>query len=160
MRSKLATVLSLSLIALVSACGDDVGDDSSSTTINPSGDGDATGSQSGDGDGETMSAETGDGDATGDGDGDTSMIEIPAGSFLMGCDPALDAGGGCLPDREPAHEVTLDAFEIDRTEVRLGDYLNCLDAGDCPSRGSQCVDCRRRGRRRRGNGVRTSYTKA
>ncbi len=42
------------------------------------------------------------------------MVYVPAGSFLMGSDPALDplAGGN-----EQLHPVTLDAFWIDQTEV-------------------------------------------
>jgi formylglycine-generating enzyme required for sulfatase activity len=43
------------------------------------------------------------------------MVLIPAGSFVMGC-----ADGE--PDEAPPHEVTLDAFWIDRTEVTQEQY--------------------------------------
>ncbi|MGA1533632.1 MAG: formylglycine-generating enzyme family protein [Planctomycetota bacterium] len=40
------------------------------------------------------------------------MVLVPAGSFTMGSD-----GPGARYDEQPAHEVRLDAFWIDRTEV-------------------------------------------
>jgi formylglycine-generating enzyme required for sulfatase activity len=43
------------------------------------------------------------------------MVLVPAGSFLMG-----SADGE--PDEAPAHEVALDAFWIDRTEVTQAQY--------------------------------------
>jgi formylglycine-generating enzyme len=39
------------------------------------------------------------------------MVWIPGGRFLMGADD------GSMPDAEPVHEVTLDGFWMDRTEV-------------------------------------------
>ena len=39
-----------------------------------------------------------------------SMVYVPAGSFLMGSEDGSD-------DEKPVHEVTLDGFWIDRTEV-------------------------------------------
>ena len=48
------------------------------------------------------------------------MARIPAGPFLMG-----DSGEGFAYDNErPRHEVDLPAFEIDRTPVTNGDYLD------------------------------------
>ncbi|MDQ3368614.1 MAG: formylglycine-generating enzyme family protein [Myxococcota bacterium] len=44
------------------------------------------------------------------------MVHVPAGPFLMG---------------EPAHEVELAEFWIDRTEVTQGDYDRCVAAGAC-----------------------------
>jgi len=43
-----------------------------------------------------------------------TMRYVPAGSFLMGSDPALDS---LAQSNEQLHQVTLDAFWIDQTEV-------------------------------------------
>jgi len=58
-------------------------------------------------------------------------IEIPAGTFWMGCNEAVDAYPGCQAKEFPYHEVYLDAFFIDRTEVTQAAYVQCLDAGVC-----------------------------
>jgi len=54
------------------------------------------------------------------------MVEvyIPAGVFTMGS----NFGDG---DESPVHEVTLDAFWIDKTEVTNAMYQKCVDAGIC-----------------------------
>ena len=52
------------------------------------------------------------------------MVLIPAGSFLMGID------GNDL-DQRPQHEVYLDAYWMDLTEVTNTQYLACVDAGGC-----------------------------
>ncbi|MEE2643413.1 MAG: SUMF1/EgtB/PvdO family nonheme iron enzyme [Myxococcota bacterium] len=51
---------------------------------------------------------------------------IQGGSFMMGSnDPAH-------PDQErPVHEVTLQAFEITRSEVTVAQYRACVEAGVC-----------------------------
>ena len=54
------------------------------------------------------------------------MIEIPATTFTMGSPPGLGE-----PDEAPAHAVSLSAFEIDRTEVTVGQYWDCVEAGQC-----------------------------
>ena len=61
----------------------------------------------------------------------TGMVAVPAGSFMMGCNAALDAD--CAADELPYHEVTLDAYAIDRTEVTTADYTACIDDGGCPA---------------------------
>lgn len=53
------------------------------------------------------------------------LIHIPAGSFTMGY-------GTGNADESPAHEVTLDEFWIDRTEVTNKQYALCVRAGSCP----------------------------
>lgn len=58
------------------------------------------------------------------------MVAVPAGAFLMGCDPAVIED--CPADQLPLHAVTLSAFEIDRTEVTQEAYAVCVDAGACP----------------------------
>ena len=56
------------------------------------------------------------------------MVDIPAGRFQMGCVPADTS---CLGNEQPRHEVVLDSFRIDRTEVTVGQYRACVDAGGC-----------------------------
>jgi formylglycine-generating enzyme required for sulfatase activity len=52
------------------------------------------------------------------------MVYVPAGKFTMGSDNNLD-------NEKPAHEVTLDSFWIDQTEVTNKMYAKCVDAGAC-----------------------------
>jgi iron(II)-dependent oxidoreductase len=56
------------------------------------------------------------------------MILIPAGTFTMGCVPG-DAH--CKEDERPPHPVMLGAFYMDATEVTVGEYGKCVDAGRC-----------------------------
>lgn len=53
-------------------------------------------------------------------------VAIPAVSFTMGSPPGLGEA-----DETPAHVVNLSAFEIDRTEVTIGQYWHCVEAGVC-----------------------------
>ncbi len=53
-----------------------------------------------------------------------TMVYVPAGKFKMGSD------GGGIP-MKPVHDVTLDAFWIDRTEVTNAQYAKCVSAGQC-----------------------------
>jgi formylglycine-generating enzyme required for sulfatase activity len=52
------------------------------------------------------------------------QVFVPAGSFMMGSDDGSD-------DEKPVHEVTLDAFWIDRTEVTNAQYAACEADGAC-----------------------------
>jgi formylglycine-generating enzyme required for sulfatase activity len=54
------------------------------------------------------------------------MIAIPATTFTMGSPPGLGEA-----DEQPAHPVSLSAFEIDRLEVTAGQYWQCVAAGVC-----------------------------
>jgi len=54
---------------------------------------------------------------------DASMVQVPAGTFMMGS----DAGS---PDAQPQHDVTLDAFAIDCFEVTNAQYLRFLEANN------------------------------
>ncbi len=54
---------------------------------------------------------------------------MPAGSFMMGSEGGTD-------NEQPVHEVTLDAFWIDRTEVTNAQYAACVDDGACDPPGS------------------------
>lgn len=66
------------------------------------------------------------------------MVFVPEGPFWMGCNADVDPNcSGAFEARElPYHEVWLSSFWIDRTEVSVGAYQECIDAGACgePSR--------------------------
>src|SRR5690606_32871159 len=53
------------------------------------------------------------------------MLPVPAGTFTMGAD------GVGEPDEQPAHQVTLDAFWLDKTEVTNEQYRECVAAMVC-----------------------------
>ena len=53
-----------------------------------------------------------------------TMVYIPAGTFKMGSDTGGD-------NEKPVHDVNLDAFWIDRTEVTNAQYARCVSAGKC-----------------------------
>ena len=57
------------------------------------------------------------------------MVKFPAGAFIMGCD--LVGQRACDEDSHPAHEVVLDAFWLDRTEVTWAAYEKCVKQGGC-----------------------------
>ncbi|HPS31548.1 MAG TPA: SUMF1/EgtB/PvdO family nonheme iron enzyme [bacterium] len=57
------------------------------------------------------------------------MVSVPAGSFMMGCNEAVD--DECWSNELPYHEVTLSAYKIDKYEVTAGEYQECVAAGDC-----------------------------
>jgi formylglycine-generating enzyme required for sulfatase activity/predicted Ser/Thr protein kinase len=63
------------------------------------------------------------------------MVLVPAGPFVMG------RNGGYANER-PEHEVYLDAFYIDVTEVTNRDYQACVESVDedhCPARGQNDI---------------------
>ena len=47
----------------------------------------------------------------------------------MGCDEKQDAE--CEGDEKPGRKVYLDAFEIDKSEVTVTQYLKCVKKGKC-----------------------------
>lgn len=59
---------------------------------------------------------------------DMEMVYVPSGAFMMG-------SGFDDPDayeiEQPQHEVRLDAFWIDRTEVTNAQYARCVKEGEC-----------------------------
>lgn len=57
-----------------------------------------------------------------------TQLYIPAGKFQMGTSTAGDWTGG---DEFPMHEVYLDSFWMDKTEVTNGQYQKCVQAGGC-----------------------------
>ena len=60
-----------------------------------------------------------------------TLVCVPSGSFLMGA-----AGDDSLAeaDEKPQHQVFLDAFWIDRTEVTNAMFAKCIAAGACHER--------------------------
>ncbi len=55
------------------------------------------------------------------------MVAIPAGRFTMGSAPGLGQ-----EDESPARTVELSAFRIDKTEVTVGQYWQCVIEEECP----------------------------
>jgi len=54
----------------------------------------------------------------------SGMVAIPAGTFAMGSD-------GGQESETPVHDVAVNAFCIDRTEVTVAAYAECVEAGSC-----------------------------
>lgn len=57
------------------------------------------------------------------------MIELPAGSFTMGCTAGWDDQlGGCRENEYPAHTVQMKAFAIARHEITVQQFKRFVDA--------------------------------
>ncbi len=66
--------------------------------------------------------------AVGCGEGEprfSPMVSIPAGTYTIGPDESS-------PENGPAHEVTLDAFEIDMYEVTNREFREFINSDSCP----------------------------
>ncbi len=63
----------------------------------------------------------------------TSMevVSIPGGFAWRGCNKGIDPE--CPEDEQPGKLLELKPFAIDRTEVTVGQYLKCVQAGRCSS---------------------------
>lgn len=58
-----------------------------------------------------------------------NMVLIPAGTFLMGGDPGLMGGGSQSHSSSyPIHEVVVDAFWMDATEVTNRQFAEFVEA--------------------------------
>lgn len=61
------------------------------------------------------------------------MVDVPAGDFWMGCNKSVDSE--CDSNEYPYRKVYLSAFKIDRTEVTVAQFSECVKAGRCSSNG-------------------------
>ena len=57
------------------------------------------------------------------------MIQVPGGRFFMGCNEKVDKE--CADDEKPGRTVSVKTFFIDRTEVTVEAYAECVKAGEC-----------------------------
>ena len=57
------------------------------------------------------------------------MVAVPAGEFLYGCNAEVDQA--CWSTETLARRITLPAFQIDKTEVTVSAYRECVQAGAC-----------------------------
>ncbi|MBT3389541.1 MAG: SUMF1/EgtB/PvdO family nonheme iron enzyme [Chloroflexi bacterium] len=64
------------------------------------------------------------------------MVYVPAGKFWMG---SADDDEIVENDEKPRHQVDLDAYWIDQTEVTNAMYLQCVNAGTCMDNGSSSL---------------------
>jgi formylglycine-generating enzyme required for sulfatase activity len=55
------------------------------------------------------------------------MIDIPAGQFEMGCVSKID----CKSREEPVHSVSIESFELAKTEVTAELWAACVNAKGC-----------------------------
>jgi len=58
------------------------------------------------------------------------MVNIPAGSFKMGC----VSGKDCQDDEKPVHRVNVSAFQMGKTEVTFALWDKCVETGGCSHR--------------------------
>ncbi len=72
-------------------------------------------------------------------DVDCAEVIVSAGPFVMGCNEAQD--DQCDADERPTHTVTLAKFAIDRTEVSVAAYGECVAAGACATPSVEWHDC-------------------
>jgi formylglycine-generating enzyme required for sulfatase activity len=61
------------------------------------------------------------------------MVKVPAGEFWMGCNEKVDQE--CDADEKPGRSVSVGAFSIDRTEVTVAKYRECVQAKKCSQAG-------------------------
>jgi len=62
------------------------------------------------------------------------MVLIPAGEFMMGCNEAVD--NQCENDEKPYHKVSLNAYYMDKHDVTVAEYRECVQAGGCKEPGT------------------------
>ena len=60
------------------------------------------------------------------------FVWIPAGSFMMGCDPKSDT---CSDSEQPQHKVTLDGFYMGKTEVTQAQWVAVTGSNPSKNKG-------------------------
>jgi formylglycine-generating enzyme len=72
-----------------------------------------------------------------------TMVPVRGGQSQIGCGPKDSDGGGkyCSSSDGPLHEVLLDGFFIDVTEVTRDEFKRCVDSAACtpPKSGGNCT---------------------
>jgi len=71
-------------------------------------------------------------------EGSPGIVRVPAGEFWYGCNRSVEKK--CYSADKPGRQITLPAFQIDKTEVTVSAYEACVRAGKCtkPDRGRYC----------------------
>lgn len=54
---------------------------------------------------------------------------------------AFEMGSTVDPDEQPVHTVTVPSFEMNRTEVKVAEYMQCVIAGACSEPGTWSENC-------------------
>ena len=67
----------------------------------------------------------------------SGMAWVEAGSFYRGCDVQKDAYCYRYRSEQPGRQIELDGFYIDKTEVTVAEYGECVKAGACVPNGLQ-----------------------
>ncbi len=62
-------------------------------------------------------------------DSSDGMVRVPAGEFFMGCNEEVDRE--CEDDEKPGRTMRLKEFWIDKHEVTVAEYEECVKAGKC-----------------------------
>jgi formylglycine-generating enzyme required for sulfatase activity len=123
MIKSLTTAALTMTISIVFACslGCDKGGNTSGTEL----DTDSDTGPDGDSDGDSNMDSASDSEKEKDTTYDTELtwVEIPGGTYMMGSEKFSRA--------QPVHQVTVPTFEINKTEVTVGQYRQCVDAGAC-----------------------------
>lgn len=63
------------------------------------------------------------------------MVYIPSGWFWMGCAPNYE-DYQCNKDEKPYHKIYLNAYYIDKNDVTVKEYTECVKAGACKEPGT------------------------
>jgi len=61
---------------------------------------------------------------------EAEMVSVPAGEFMMGCDPDKDFFCA-FTSSEQQHNIIVKAFKIDKYEVTFQRYQKCVSTGKC-----------------------------
>jgi formylglycine-generating enzyme required for sulfatase activity len=64
------------------------------------------------------------------------MLKLPAGHFVIG-----SASARAPVNERPAHPAVVASYWMDRTEVTVGAYRACVDAGNCPRPARTSATC-------------------